>query len=203
MHMNIETFYRGNQDICAAVYAGGSRVDKVIDCPQDYDYISFALPMQKYVLLRRLHRAKFNTWKSQKGLKYKDIKSLQEEAALDKCEDFSQIRVYPYTQITWFSYLDPLMKLVAGEDVCPKTDVIYEHRQEFIVCLQEKAGQLVSGRIKNQKRWYHLLRGAYILINNSYEVTEEQKQEINILHDLEEGWEAVRDKTIQLVQSLK
>ena len=43
----------------------------------------------------------------------------------------------------------------------------------------------------------------YILLNNSYEVTEEQKREINILHDLAEGWEKIRDKTIQLLDTLK
>lgn len=202
MHVNIETFYRSNQDVCVAIYAGGSRVDGVIDHPHDYDYISFAPHLHRYSLLRRLYRAKLSTWKSQTRVKHGVAKDVQEEAVPNEHKDFSQIRVPPYTQITWFSYLDPLMKLVAGEDVCPKTDVIYEHRQEFVACLQEKAAQLMSGRLKNQKRWYHLLRGAYILINNSYEVTEEQKQEINTLHDLSDGWEIVRDKTIELVQSL-
>jgi hypothetical protein len=92
---------------------------------------------------------------------------------------------------------------VIGEDVCPKTDIIYEHRSEFIACLKEKADALICGKIKNQKRWYHLLRGAYILINNSYEVTQEQREEINRLHDLSEGWECVRDKTIELIKSLE
>lgn len=95
------------------------------------------------------------------------------------------------------------MELAIGEDICPKTDVIYEHRQEFINCLQEKADQLLNGKIKNQKRWYHLLRGVYILMNYSYEVTDEQRREINILHDLGEGWEIARDKTIDLVQKVK
>jgi hypothetical protein len=90
-----------------------------------------------------------------------------------------------------------------GEDVCPKTDIIYKHREEFIICLKEKMTSLLNGKIKNQKRWYHLLRGAYILINNSYNVTPEQKTEINILHDLSEGWEAVKDKTIELITTLQ
>jgi hypothetical protein len=116
--------------------------------------------------------------------------------------DFSQIRSYPYTQITWFSYLDPLMVKVIGEDVCPKTDVIQEHRTEFIKCLKEKAAELTSGRMLNQKRWYHILRGIYILINNSYEVTPDQRREINILHDLALGYEQIRDKTIELLKTL-
>jgi hypothetical protein len=95
------------------------------------------------------------------------------------------------------------MLKVIGEDVCPKTDIIFEHRDEFIQCLKEKADALLCGKIKNQKRWYHLLRGAYILINNSYEVTPEQRSEINTLHDLSEGYEKVRDKTIKLIKILK
>lgn len=195
---NVLAFYNSHQDICEAIYAGGSRVDKVLDNPHDYDYISFAPHNQRHNLLRALARYGMRVLGSIRK-KQANTSAESSETAL---EDYSQIRAYPYTQITWFSYLDPLMKLVVGEDVCPKTDVIYEHRQEFIECLQEKSWQLQNGRIKNQKRWYHLLRGAYILINNSYEVTEEQKREINILHDLEEGWEAVRDKTIELVRSL-
>jgi hypothetical protein len=61
---------------------------------------------------------------------------------------------------------------------------------------------LVNGKIKNQKRWYHILRGTYILINNSYEVDSRQREEINILHDLSEGWETIRDKTISLLTNL-
>lgn len=185
--------------MCEAIYAGGSRVDSVIDNPHDYDYISFAPHLQRHNLLRALADYGLRVLGSRK----KRVVELSEVPPKSNSEDFSQIRVYPYTQITWFSYLDPLMKLVAGEDVCPKTDVIWEHRQEFIACLQEKSEQLQNNRIKNKKRWYHLLRGAYILMNNSYEVTDQQKQEINTLHDLAEGWEAVRDKTIELIQSLK
>ena len=43
----------------------------------------------------------------------------------------------------------------------------------------------------------------YILINNSYEVSSEQKLEINILHDLADGWEEIKNKTIQLIQDFK
>jgi hypothetical protein len=40
-------------------------------------------------------------------------------------------------------------------------------------------------------------------MNNSYEVTEEQRKEINILHDLSHGWEEIKDKTINLLKNLK
>ena len=105
------------------------------------------------------------------------------------------------------------MQKVVGEEVCPKTDIIYEYRQEFFNCIYEKMNlfiengyqmnRLLDGTIKNQKRWYHLLRGIYILINNSYEVSSEQKLEINILHDLADGWEEIKHKTIQIIQDFK
>jgi hypothetical protein len=116
--------------------------------------------------------------------------------------DFSQIRVFPYTQITWFSYLDPLMIKLKGADVCPNTDIIVEHRKEFLNCLNEKAKLLLNGTMRNQKRWYHILRGLYILINNSYDVTEQQRKEINTLHDLAADWETVRANTITLLEAL-
>jgi hypothetical protein len=44
------------------------------------------------------------------------------------------------------------MEKVAGEDCCPKTDVINEHREEFFKCIFEKMILLLNGTIKNQKR---------------------------------------------------
>lgn len=191
----IDYIYSLLGDSCVAIYYGGSRVDPVIENPHDYDYICFS---------KRLHYQKA----SHILTKYKFRKSMsrlnkpQEVLTVDG-KDFSQIRAYPYTKITWFSYLDPLMVKVIGEDVCPKTDIIKEHRQEFADCLIKKAQELIDGRIKNQKRWYHILRGFYILLNNSYDVTPEQRVEINILHDLAPGYEKVISKTIKLFEDFK
>jgi hypothetical protein len=195
MVIDTNSVFKVLSNYCAAIYYGGSRIDPVIDNPHDYDYICFAKHMQIQNLRRLLCKNNLTTTCSKNKTSSKEIN--------DNLNDFSQIRGYPYTRITWFSYLDSLMIKVVGEDICPKTDVIYEHRHEFIKCLKEKADELLCGKIKNQKRWYHLLRGTYILINNSYDVTPEQRAEINTLHDLSEGWEKVRDKTIELVKNLK
>lgn len=182
------------EQYCVAIYKGGSRLDPVIDQPHDYDYICFAKPLMKTFLLSRLSSLGLRTTLSKKN------KPTTQDNISDF--DFSQIRVYPYTQITWFSYLDVLMEKAIGEDVCPKTDVINTHREEFIEELKKKMNLLLAGKITNQKRWYHILRGVYIVMNSSYEVTAKQKQEINILHDLSEGWETIRDKTINLLKNL-
>lgn len=176
---------------CYAVYQGGSRVDSVINNPNDYDYIWFTKPLHRQFLFNKLRRL---------GLR---VRGSHRPTTEKHYLDCSQVRIYPYTQIDWFSYLDILMVKFVGEDVCPQTDIIVEHRVEFLTDLKIKAESLQKGKMKNQKRWYHILRGIYILLNNSYEVTDEQRREINILHDLAPGWEQVRDKTIQLLTNLE
>ena len=185
---------------CEAIYFGGSRVDPVIDNAKDFDFICFAKQYKRTILRNLLNKLGCRTAGSIK-INAKKLSSTVEYQ--HDHEDFSQIRHYPYNKITWFSYLDTLMVKIVGKDVCPKTDIINTHRKEFLADLREKADWLITDLMKNKKRWYHILRGVYILINNSYEVTEEQHKEINILHDLSEGWEEIKDKTIKLLTNLK
>jgi hypothetical protein len=44
------------------------------------------------------------------------------------------------------------MEKLIGENVCPKTDIINKHRNEFKQALLDKMSALVNGKIKNQKR---------------------------------------------------
>ena len=182
----IKLYFEELKPYCNAVYRGGSRVDPVIDTPHDFDYIWFVKPFWYYEFVTTLQS--FNT--------------LDENYRNNTLLDITQVREDPYTQIDWFSYLDILMIKIFGDDVCPATDVIFEHRQEFIESLKQKAAEIPQNKDLKPKRWYHILRGVYILLNNSYDVTEEQKREINILHDLTPGWEVIRDKTIQLLETL-
>ena len=183
----IKLYFDKLSPYCHAVYFGGSRVDQIIDNPHDFDYIWFVKPFWYYEFVTTLQSF--------------DI--LDESYRNKTLLDVTQVREYPYTKIDWFSYLDVLMIKLFGDNVCPTTDIIVEHRQEFIESIKQKAAKIPQNKCLKPKRWYHILRGVYILLNNSYEVTEEQKREINILHDLAEGWEKIRDKTIKLLETLK
>ena len=183
----IKLYFDKLSPYCNAVYFGGSRVDPIIDNPHDFDYIWFVKPFWYYEFVTTLQSF-----------------DILDESYINKTLlDVTQVREYPYTKIDWFSYLDVLMIKLFGDNVCPTTDIIVEHRQEFIESIKQKAAEIPQNKRLKSKRWYHILRGVYILLNNSYEVTEEQKREINILHDLAEGWEKIRDKTIQLLDTLK
>lgn len=46
-------------------------------------------------------------------------------------------------------------------------------------------------RTGRTKRLYHVLCGIYFIENNSYELTEEQKKNVNIAHDKTDGWEGL------------
>lgn len=187
--LQLKTYFEKLSPYCNAIYFGGSWVDPVIEHPHDFDYICFVKPFCYYELAC--------------GIQSLNLSSPLDENFMDHGGvDLTQIRKIPYTTIDWFSYFDILMVKLFGDDVCPKTDIIADHREAFIKDLKIKAKDLEQDIIHNQKRWYHILRGVYILINNSYEVTEEQRQEINILHDLSEGWESIRDKTIKLLETI-
>lgn len=192
MQFNEEIKYVFNliEDCCAAIYLGGSRVDPVIENPHDYDYICFAKYLELDTLIYKLNKLGF---KQQDGTEATKPKTLL---------DMTQIRYYPYTQINWFSYLDHYMIKIIGDDLCPELDIINKYRKDYLLELKDKTNKLLNIWTNASKRWYHILRGVYILLNNSYDVTEEQKREINILHDLSEGWEEIRDKTIQLLETL-
>lgn len=179
------------EDCCVAIYLGGSRVDPIIENPHDYDYICFAKHLKLATLIDKLNKLGF---KQQDGTEATKPKTLL---------DLTQIRYYPYDQINWFSYLDHYMIKIIGDDVCTDLDIINRYRKDYLLDLKDKANKFLNTWTNASKRWYHILRGVYILLNNSYDVTEEQKREINILHDLSDGWENIRDKTIKLLENLK
>lgn len=57
----------------------------------------------------------------------------------------------------------------------------YEINSESFLRQMKKTGRT--------KRLYHVLCGLYFIENGSYELTEEQKRNVNIAHDKTDGWE--------------
>lgn len=177
--------YNYLQPYCIAIYLGGSLCENIIDNSHDVDFICFSdEPINMNFIRMGLHF-------------YQKTHNLPENY------DFIQVRTKQREEHAYGSYINKKMIKLVGEDIEFNFDVINKDRKEYIKILHETKDQLLSNRIRNQKRWYQLLRGIYILMNNSYEVTDEQKREINILHDLSEGWEKIRDKTIQLLNNIE
>ena len=186
----ILNYWEELEPYCLAIYRSGSRADPIIENPHDHDYIFLAKPLQLTNLKRVIFKMR---------TMIKESLNIPLDLRIDYIHTNNNLR------IVHFSYLDFFLELIAGTDICPKANILKEHRQEFIETIKFRAERLldISSVYSEQKRWYHILRGVYILLNNSYEITEEQKKEINILHDLSEGWEEVRDKCIKLLENVK
>lgn len=173
------------QPYCIAIYLGGSICENIIEKSHDIDIICFSdLPREMYNIRR-------------------DIQKFLKEYDVPTDYDFIQVRTKQREEHAYGSYINKKMVKLIGEDIDFKFDVINDNRIEYIQILKDTVEKILSGKIKNQKRWYQIYRGICILVNNSYEVTTEQKREINILHDLSDGWEEIKDKTINLLANLK
>ena len=180
----LQELYNYLQPYCRAIYLGGSRVDKVIDNPHDVDYIFFFRHDLEWSCAD-MHYALDQYKKVHPEIK----------------DDLTQFRSDSREQHIYWSYLNKLMILVAGEPINFQFDIIDQYRDIYIDILK-KAAASYSNPERNQKRWYHLLRGYYILQNHSYAVTDEQKEQINILHDLSDGWEELKQLTQEYINKL-
>ena len=172
------------QPHCVAIYLGGSVCEGIIEDNHDLDFICFSRTPVEMCRIRQCLG---------KYIAHNDVPA--------EC-DFIQIRNTQKEEQDYGSYINKKMIKLVGEDISFEFDVIDTHREKYKQILIDTVNKLLTGEIKNQKRWYQILRGAYILANNSYDLTVEQKREINILHDTADGWEEIRNKTIELIHTL-
>lgn len=172
----IEDLYKFMQPYCKAIYLGGSYVDKYIKNHHDIDLICLgALPVDMCHIRRR-------------------INIYQQRHEIDKNIDLIQVRNELKEEHAYGSYINKMMIKLIGEDIQFNFDVINKDRQEYIDILKETVNKLEVGKIKNQKRWYQLARGLFILQNNSYDLTDEQAKIVNEIHDQVDGWEKYREE---------
>lgn len=159
------------QPYCIAIYLGGSLCEGLIKNPHDVDFICFS---DKPVDMCHIRRLLFFYQKYNK---------------LPECIDVLQVRTKQKEEHDYGSYINKKMIKIIGEDITFDFDVINTHREEYKNILVDTIEKLDNKKIKNQKRWYQILRGYYILKNNSYDLTEEEINIINIVHDQIDGWE--------------
>jgi hypothetical protein len=143
----IESNWSVLEPYCEAIYLGGSRVDPVIDTPHDYDFIIFAKNLPRATIEKALTKFASIPYAY---IDENDVPGVSEKDPL--IFDFSQVKIYPYTRVTRASYQDLLLVKVIGNEVCVRTDVIVEHREEFKKKVREQMQMLLDGREQNPKR---------------------------------------------------
>lgn len=176
----IQDIFEYLQPYCISIYLGGSSCQKYIKNIGDIDFICFAdEPINMCNIRRLLHIY----------AKYHEIPSNY---------DFIQVRTKQDEERSYGSYINKMMIKLVGEDIDFKFDVIDKDRDEYIKTVGKAIDDIKSGEIKNKKRWYQIYQGLCIVKNGSYELTEEQIEKLNILHDLSDGHEKIIEETEKL-----
>ena len=177
--------FKALQPYCIAIYLGGSYCQNFIKNKHDVDFICFADKPVDMCHIRRL------------------LYFYQKYNDLPKEYDFIQVRTKQKEEHAYGSYINKQMIKLVGEDINFEFDVINKDRNEYINILKETINKLNTGKIRNQKRWYQVIRGYYILKNNSYDLNEEEKEIINKIHDQEEGWEKYKITIAELDKEIR
>ena len=159
------------QPHCKSIYLGGSICEGIIQNVHDIDLIFFGRKPIDMCYIRR------------------ELFFYMQKHPIDKKYDCIQVRNMANEEHSYGSYINKKMILLIGEPINFQFDVINLHREEYKHILIETINKLNIKKIKNQKRWYQIVRGFYILKNNSYELSDKEKEIINIIHDQLPGWE--------------
>jgi hypothetical protein len=129
-----EQLYYYLQPYCISIYLGGSRCENIIENPHDIDFICFSdIPKEMYDIRKGIH-------------------FFLKEHQLSECYDFIQVRTKQKEEHAYGSYINKKMIKLIGEDISFEFDVIFKHRSEYITILKKAVSDLLSGKIKNQKR---------------------------------------------------
>ena len=170
---------------CCSIYLGGSLVYPQIRNSHDVDFIIFSTG----TLENKCHTKRLSHVYKKKNKLPENIDVLQQRTSLEEEHSYG-------------SFINKKMIKLAGDDIDFDFDVIGKDRDEYKSILLETAEKIQTGKITNKKRWYQVLCGYYILKNNSYDLTETQLEEINIVHDQADGWEKYVENLKQKIEKL-
>lgn len=174
--------------LCKAVYLGGSRVLGFIDGCHDVDIIcfydssdgQFAWPSQYIASLRA------NVMRLAAETGGNALNKIVLDADTGVAYDLAQLRDMANEEREYGSYVNRLMVKLAGEDVEFGFDILGKDRGYYADKLRETVCRLCDPQYPlNQKRWYQVCVGTCMLENGSYDLTDMQKEDANVLHGME------------------
>lgn len=87
------------------------------------------------------------------------------------------------------AYVYPYMVRRCGRSVEFNYNIL-ENKEEYMNCLSKSFE--ICDKIKTTKKWYHIVIGYYILLNNSYDLTSVQKEMAYLVYKNQEIPEELR-----------
>jgi len=122
--------------------------------------------------------------------------SINEYRKAGLCLHFHTTHIKEDTLI--YAYQCHYVQSLKGYEIKTPLVNILDIKEEYLDFLQVEAYKLSQASYcYRAKIWYHIYTDLCILYNNSYELTEEQIKNINILHDLSEGCKNLIDYCIE------
>lgn len=190
--MNILDYYDYVKDNCVAVYKTGSTILKYLKNCRDIDY------MFLYDTEEHAQEAKKKFFNKYDRFKLHDNKI---DIHFRSTEEFKDIWGFAREMEIIFDNINYMNSILS----------ILEDKKEFINKIKYHVIMRKERCLKNKKLnfykikgWYYTYRIHSILKNNSYELTEEQKENINILHDMrEEDLEKRKELIDNLVKEIE
>lgn len=129
-----------------------------------------------------------------------DMETLEEEGKPVICHFFKGFALHKY--MTHYAYLDHFRKKLYGDDL-PIVSDIFERKDEYLEALRKAIAHFRKFP-KVYKSLYHVLIGAFMLKNGSYDLTADQIEIVKKAHDKDEGsYEANLELAESLLGELK
>lgn len=191
---NIKDYYEHVKENCLIVFKTGSCLLSYLDFYRDIDYV-FLYDTEEHAQQAKIYfKSLYNIIDIHKNKRI-DIHFRSLEKYLDIWGFTNEIKI-----------------IIGNKDIKTKLPDLFKDTikaKEFIIetITKNKSLYIKNPRMKfyNMKSWYYLYRIYSILKNNSYELTNEQKRIINILHNVKEEDKEMRkqiiDNLIQEVES--
>ena len=167
----------------------GSYANPFIHSPRDFD-AGFNCPD---LLRRREIIDSFRTDIEEIDKKYSDnitafITNIDEKFRLCEEDHPELLRPFPIDAYAW--QWSQIYYLEENKDKVPEKhafDVLGVHKEKYKNAIKRYLSHYPETLPKLTKALYHIVAGLYILKENSYDLTEEEINNINIIHDKEEG----------------
>lgn len=162
----LDSIIQTYKDHIKSVYIVGSKSVKFINNPSDFDVVIITN----------------NDYKELKQLMQKDVGDIRKTDNIDVhvCDEEFFINHahwhHPFCQLYYGSMLN-IKDILSNKDFT-KNDITLRYKG-----LTESKFLKEHNMTRNLKQWYHIYAVLCYLKNNSYELTEEQIKNINILHD--------------------
>lgn len=179
----MERIYNYIKDHCVALYKAGSQTVPFLQNQRDTEYVLFCSSNEdRFACLDILFppQIEIEVPIVNENGEEEIIKSVVQEEPLVPLKTRFIKASNPRCEIWSYQYHYAYIGEHYGKDIKEYDYNILDHKKDYI---DKLIAFYYENHKKQDKQWYHVLIGLYILENNSYDLTQEQQQQVQLAHD--------------------